>query len=126
MDTALKVESGVYTPDDLENMSYDELTGIMEECEDAVRLISDQLAKAKAEKAATGKYADPDWYASAKSAMKIFERFRTRIARLRKKKKQAGRPLPFFFIRVAEEMLPPEQFKAMREIAVERQEEQQS
>jgi hypothetical protein len=121
METALKVESGVYTPDDLENMNYEELTGVMEECEDAVRLISDQLAKAKAEKVATGKYADPDWYASAKAAMKIFERFRTRIARLRKKKKKAARPLSYFFMEAAEDMLPEGQFRALKEIAQEKQ-----
>ncbi len=114
VDAVLKLESGDYTHDDLVSMDYTALTTVLDEISDTMTNISNQLDASHADYVTEGISADYKWHTKAKSKLRILERFRQKVSRLRKKQKiaynQSTRTIGDIFIDIAKVELPPEKF----------------
>lgn len=110
------------TADPLSSKSDDQLLTLRNELEDQKADIDASLAAVRAERMASGNYADPRWYAQQTTESKrLGRRVRdvcTELARRRKRRRV--RQLAEYFVDVARELLDRETFTTILDMAHDR------
>lgn len=121
----VKLDSGTYYPEALDDMSIQQLEKLMDEISDAILGISAQLKqkpfKFQLEDLTEEEQLAADmWHKKAKSALSIHERFRQKTA-LKLRQKRSGN-VPGLFMDLARERLEAEVFRDLLERAKQRAE----
>jgi len=112
-----------YEEINLEQFNNDELLRMKIELESEMDDIKSQLSRAEAKVHSEGLYADPVWYARAKSALRVKGRQCQQIQlmlRKNKKKKKTERPMAEHFIDICRDTLEENDFKDILEEAKQR------
>lgn len=105
--------------DELSGLTHEELHQLRHKIYEDMISIKDQLETARSEFRRTGKYADPDWYRKANSALKFKQRDHQNVLlelsiRNNRRKENNASNFNNVFVQVAEETLDNDTFVLIR------------